>query len=121
METPIQQAARLLIALNELMDQEGMHLREGSFELVAEVRKRAGPLVRHLVTMSGLPGVSDFRPQVTALVERSAHHAALLQEKMEEFRAEIRRTNQARHRAVQLVPAYARPAGTAPKRFLAAG
>lgn len=121
METPVQQAARLLIALNELIDQEGMYLHGGSFDLAAEIRERAEPIVAKLVELSGLPGVRDFSPQVNAVVQRNARHSILLQEKMDELGAEIRRTDQARHRAAQLAPAYARAPGSVIPRFLAAG
>ena len=121
METPIQCAARLLAALNELIDQEGMYLRGGSFGLVAGVRQRTDPLVRQLVQLSSLPGVGDFHAEVATVVERSARHSVMLQEKMEEVSAAIRRTDQARHRAAQLAPAYVRPPDTPVPRFLAAG
>ena len=64
METPVQCAARLLAALNELVDREGVHLRAGSFDLALEVRKRTDPLVRRLVELAGEPGVDDFRTEV---------------------------------------------------------
>jgi hypothetical protein len=121
METPVQCAARLLIALNELVDREGMHLRSGSYRLAAEVRRRTDPLVRRLVELSNLPGVSDFRAEVMAVVEKSAVHSALLKEKMDECHAEIRRNDQARRRTAQLVPAYVRNPNGGRTRFWAAG
>ena len=121
MESPVQHAARLLVALNELIDQEGMYLRGGSYDLAADIRERTAPIVRQLVELSGLPGVSDFRVQVAAVVERSARHSALLQERMVELGAEIRRTDQARQRAAQLAPAYVRSPDVIVPRFLAAG
>jgi hypothetical protein len=121
METPVQCAGRLLGALNELVTEEGMYLRAGSFELAAEIRQRTEPIVNRLVELSTSPGVSAFRDQVAAVVERSARHAGFLQEKMEEFRAEIRRTDQARHRTAQLAPAYVRAPVVTTRRFQAAG
>lgn len=121
METPLQCAARLLAALDELVTQEGVYLRAGSFELAAGVRERAGPVVTRLVELSHFPGVSEMRLKVAAIVERSAHHSAILEEKMTEFRAEIRRTDQARHRSNQIAPAYVRSSGANNPRFVAAG
>ncbi len=121
METPVQQTARLLIALNELIEQEGVHLRADHFDLVGDIRQRTDPIVRQLVALAGLPGVAEFRLQVIAVVERSSHHARLLQARMEELGAEIRRTDQARHRAAQLAPIYVRSPGAAVPQFLAAG
>ena len=121
METPVQCATRLLVAFSELIEQEGMYLRGGSFDLVAKIRERTGPIVRQLVELSSLPGVGNFRGQVAALLERSAQHSALLEEKMEEAVAEIRRTDRARHRAAQLAPAYVRSPDVVAPRFSAAG
>jgi hypothetical protein len=119
METPVQCAARLLAALNELVDREGMHLRAGSFDRALEVRKRTDPIVRRLVELAREPGVSEFRAEVMAVVERNALHAALLQDKMDEFSAELRRTDQARRRTAQLVPAYVRSTSGSKARFVA--
>ena len=121
METPVQQAARLVAALNDLIRQEGDYLSAGSFDAAAEIRERADPIVRQLVELSDAPGVKNFTPQVNALVERSALHSTLLQEKMDELGAEIRRTDQARHRVAQLAPSYVRSPGSVVPQFLAAG
>jgi hypothetical protein len=121
METPVQMAARLLAALTELIDQEGMYLRGGYFDLAAETRQRADPLVRQLAKMADVPGVGAYRPQVDAVLKRSARHATFLQEKLEELGAEIRRIDQARHRAAQVAPAYAHTRDVVTPRFQAAG
>ena len=121
METNLQCAARLLSALDDLVSQEGTYLRAGSFELAAEMRGRAGPVVERLVELSHFPGVSEMRAKVAAIVERSSHHSAILEEKMAGFRAEIQRTDQARHRTSQLAPAYVRPPDSKKQRFVAAG
>lgn len=120
-ETPFQCAARLLIALDELVAQEGNYLRAGSFVLAAGVRARTEPVVSRLVELSQSPGVPELRGKVAAIVERSSRHAAILEEKIAEFRAEIRRIDQARHRTNQLAPAYVRPPTANPQRFVAAG
>lgn len=119
METSVQQAARLLVALDEMIELEHGLLRGAAYDAATELRERAGPLVRRLVELSSLPGVGELAPRVNAVVERSTRHAALLQEKMEELGAEIRRTDQARHRAAQLAPVYSRPPGSVMPRFLA--
>jgi hypothetical protein len=122
METPARKASRLLLALDELIAQEGMYLRAGYFDLAVETRERAEPLVQELVAMADMPGVSDYRPQVKALLENSDRHAAFIQEKLKELGAEIRRTDQALHLAHQMVPAYVRSAGAAvAPRLLATG
>jgi hypothetical protein len=120
-ETPFQCASRLLVALDELVGQEGMYLRASSFELAAGMRNRTEPIVARLVDLAHFPGVAELRSKVVSIVERSARHSAILEEKMTEFRAEIRRTDQARHRTNQLAPAYVRPPATQNQRFVAAG
>jgi hypothetical protein len=120
-ETPFQCAARLLAALDDLVTQEGMYLRAGSFELAAATRQRTSPIVERLVELSHFPAVAEMRTKVAAIVERSTEHAAILEEKIAEFRAEIRRTDQARHRTSQLAPAYVRPSAAKNLRFVAAG
>lgn len=121
METPVQCVVRTLRALNELIDREGMYLRGGECDLAAEMRLRADPLVQQLVDLAGSPGVSDFGPQVEALLRRNHRHSALLQQKMEELRAELIRAHQARHRATQFAPVYAQAPEAVTPRFLAAG
>jgi len=121
METPDQAAARLLTALEDLIEQEGMYLRGGYYDLAAETRDRASPLVQQICATARLPDVGDYRPRIDALLTRSAGHAAFLADKLKELGAEIRRTDQARFRAMQMVPAYARSAGAAAPRFQAAG
>ncbi len=121
METPFQCASRLLVALDELVAREGVYLRAGSFELAAKVRESAGPVVGRLVELSHFPEVAAMRARVMAIVERSRQHSLILEEKMTEFRAEMRRTDQARQRTSQLAPAYVRPPAAKNQRFVAAG
>ncbi len=121
METPVQMAARLLTALDELTEQEGMYLRGGYYDLAVETRQRAEPLVRRLTGMAGLPALGELRSQVAAVLEHSERHAAFLREKLEELGAEIRRIDQARHRVAQVAPAYSRSPGAGTPHFQAAG
>lgn len=121
METPIQMVARLLTALDELIEQEKMCLHGGYYERAVQIRERSAPIVDQLVKLAYAPGVDAFRPRVAAVVGRSARHAAFLQEKIEELGAEIRRINHARFRAAQVAPAYAPDSGGLAPRFQAAG
>jgi len=122
MESPTQLAHRLLTSLEELIEQEGTYLRGGHYDLAVEVRERSEPLVSGLVGIAGLPGVGDLGPRVRVVVERSDQHGAYLQEKIQALGAELQRNDQARHRAAQVAPAYARRSpGSAAPRFQAAG
>ena len=121
MESPVQQAARLLGALSDLIGLEESYLRAGAYEMMAELRERSAPVVQQLVELAQQPGVNQFEPRVAALVRRSALHSVILDEKMQELGAEIRRTDQARRRAAQLAPAYVRSPGSVVPKFLAAG
>ncbi len=120
-ESPCQFAARLFTALEELVEQEGMYLRGGFFDLVVDSRRRSAPLVKQLGVLAREPGMADFAPQVAALLERCAIHDAFLQGKMLELTLEIRRIDQARHRTSRVAPAYASFAREAAPQFQAAG
>lgn len=120
METPAQQAARLLRALDELVGREGMFLRGGYYDLAAETRGRAAPLVQQLAGLAGQPGVEDSQPRVAALQARSADHAACISKKITELAAELRLIDQARHRVAQVAPAYTREPARGISRWQAA-
>lgn len=120
METPALKAARLLGALDEMVEQEGMYLRGGYYDLAGEIRQRAEPLVQMLVGLAGQPGVSALGSQVTALVERSDRHAAFMRDKLQELDQEIQRIDQARFRTAQVAPAYTQAAEAIAPRFEAA-
>lgn len=121
MEQPSQKASRLLTALEEMVEQEGMYLRGGFYDLAVELRQRTDPLVQDLAGLAGAPGVDELRPRVAAVLGRSACHDALLAMKMTELSDEIHRIDQARHRTAQVAPAYAAAPAPALPRFQAAG
>lgn len=121
METTVQCVARLLTALDELTEQEGMYLRGGFYDLAVETRQRAEPLVRLIASSASLPDIGELRPQVAAVLAHSEQHAAFLRGKLEELGAEIRRIDQARHRIAQVAPAYSHSPGVETPRFQAAG
>lgn len=121
METPVQQAHRLVHALEQLVEQEGMYLRGGYYDLAVEIRGRTAPVVEQLVRLGAEPGVGDLRARIEAVVNRSAGHATFLQEKMTELTAEIRQIQQARQRSTQVRPAYGRARTIALPRFQATG
>lgn len=121
METAVETATRLLSALGELVDQEGMYLRGGYYDLAREVRQRAAPVVQSLTGLAGQPGVGALEPQIMAVVRRGEDHAGFLREKLVELSDEIRRTDRARQRTAQVAPAYKQTSGAAAARFRAAG
>lgn len=120
METPAQEAARLLIALDELVGREGGLLRGGYYDLAAEIRERTAPLVQQLAGLAGQPGVEDCRPRLAALQARSAEHAAFISGKITALAAELRLIDQARHRVAQVAPVYTREPARGTPRWQAA-
>lgn len=120
METATHQAARLLLALEELVEQEGIFLRGGYYDLAAEIRNRAAPLVDQLAGLAGQPGIDSYQPRVAALQTRSAEHADFISRKMIELTVELRRIDEARHRASQVAPAYTRSLDRGTPRWSAA-
>jgi|CXWL01.1.fsa_nt_gi hypothetical protein len=120
METAAQQAARLLIALTELVEREGTFLRAGYYDLATEARERAGPLVRQLTCLAGQPGLEAFVPKVAALQASNDEHDAFLCGKFAELAAELRRIDETRHRVAQMAPVYAPGTGRAGMHWQAA-
>lgn len=106
METSAQQAARLLIAVEELADRESTFLRGGYYDLATESRERTEPLVQQLIRLAGQPGLDAYQPSVTALQARNAENDAFLSGKMTELAIELRRIEEARQRATRMAPAY---------------
>lgn len=121
METPVQTAARLLGALEEMIGREEKYLQSRNYDLVVQLRERTDPLVRQLVGLSTEPGMSDFRSRVALLVGRSAKHSQILDEKMREVREQIKLADRARRQTTQLAPAYTQGSSPERPRFSAAG
>ncbi len=121
MDTPVHKGERLLRALEELVELEGLYLRSGYYDLAGEVRDRASPLVAHLIELAPEPGCEVYRERVAIVIQHSQEHAELLQQKMDVMRREIGELAQARQRSGQVLPAYARRTPWALPRFLAAG
>lgn len=107
MEAPAQQAARLLVALHELVEREGVFLRGGYYDLAVETRERTAPLIRQLAGLAGQPGLEAQQSRVAALQARCAEHENFIRAKIAELNEELQRVERARHRAAQVAPAYA--------------
>jgi hypothetical protein len=121
METPIQESSRMLQALEELIEQEGMYLRGGYYDLAVQVRDRAAPLVQRLIQLDGQTEVATLRPRVDVLLAKSTVHATFLSQKMSELKAEIDHIERVRHRNARMRPAYGRVPSLVPSGFQATG
>lgn len=110
METPLQTAARLLAALEDMARQESVLMRSLDFVATAELQARAGPLIEKLAMLAEEPGLSALRPRVAALIERREQSRHFLDAQLARLQAELRRIDETRARLAKVAPVYAAPA-----------
>lgn len=106
METPLQTAARLLTALEDLTAQESVLLRTLDFVDAVAIQERAAPLVDQLSALAIHPEVASLRPKVEGLVERRLKSRHFLDAQLGQLQAELRRIDEARTRLSRVAPAY---------------
>jgi hypothetical protein len=106
METPLQTAARLLTALEDLTAQESVLLRTLDFVDAVSVQERAAPLVDQLTALAIHPEVVTLRSKVTAIVERRQQSRHFLDAQLGRLQSELRRIDEARTRLARVAPAY---------------
>lgn len=109
METTAQTCARLLSALEDLGEREAMMLREGDFEMVAEIQSRAAPLVQYLGTHG--PAIADgpFLARIRAFLLRRKDSGEWLAARIAQARSELQQIRATEVRAARIVPAYSAP------------
>ena len=106
METPLQTAARLLAALEDLAAQEAVLLRTLDFVDAVAVQERAAPLVDQLAALALHPEVASLRTKVKALVDRRQQSRHFLDAQLSRLQSELRRIDEARSRLSRVAPAY---------------
>ena len=106
METPLQTAARLLAALEDLTAQESVLLRTLDFVDAVAVQERAAPLVDQLTALAIHPEVISLRAKVAKLVERRLQSRHFLDTELGRLQSELRRIDEARTRLSRVAPAY---------------
>ena len=106
METPAQTCARLVAALEDLVDQEAATLEARDFATVVHLQERAAPLVEHLAS-HGTDVVDPLlRERIRALHARRQKTGEWLTTQIEQTREALRQNDESRRRATRIAPAY---------------
>jgi hypothetical protein len=121
METPLQTAARLLAALEELVEQETAAMREYDIASALGVTERAAPIVDKLIELSAQPAVVALRPKLEALLVRRRQTAQHLDTQLVRLRTELGQAQRTRVRISRVAPAYGRAVLSVESRLNAAG
>jgi len=106
METPHQNALRLIAALEDLARQEGVLLRSLDLVEAVQISERAAPLVEKLCALAVHPEVSALRPRVQELVAQRRRHSTLLDAHLARLQSELHRIDEARIRLARVAPVY---------------
>jgi len=106
METSLQAANRLLIALEELVMQETTLIRTMDFVEAVSVRERTGPLVERLCMLAADPQIARLRPRVAGLLDRWGQNHHFIDTQLSRLQGELNRVTEARGRLRRVVPAY---------------
>ena len=106
METPLQTATRLLVALEELAGQETMLIRTMEFVEAVNLQERAAPLVATLCALATEAEVATLRPRVNGLLERWGQNYHFLDTQLGRLHEELQRVSEARGRLRHVAPAY---------------
>jgi hypothetical protein len=110
METPRQQCARLIVALQDIADQEGASVRSGDMAMVRSLQERAAPLVEWLVQNGPAIADAEIRRQIAAILALREKSARLLATAAAQARAEVESLNGRQRTIARIAPVYGKPA-----------
>jgi len=121
METPAQTCARLLVALEDLAEQEATSLQARDFAAVVHLQQRAAPLVAHLAEHG--PAVADdaLRARIAAWLAHRHETGKWLADQIERTKEQLLKLEASHRRAAQIAPVYGRGAAAGPRQLLAMG
>jgi hypothetical protein len=91
MKSAGQTAVRLLGALEDFASREAVLLQTGQYAQMAEVQRRAGPLIFRLCALAAEPDAAALSERVAALVARRRETMLGLQERRNFVRSERQR------------------------------
>lgn len=106
-ETPAEKCARLVGALEDLVSQETVCVRNRDFAAVADIQQRLGPLIEHLAAHSSDTD-AGIRVRMAAVIKARDESSAWLQKEMDRTRAELGELQASKRRVAQVAPAYGR-------------
>jgi len=120
MESAAQTCARLLIALEDLVEQEAGLLASEQVLAMADLQDRMAPLVERLVALAPVAD-SSIRVRVQELVQRRSYTGAELASRLLHLRGELDRMAEARHTVNRIAPVYGAMPPAARSQFSAVG
>ncbi len=106
MATSLQTAHRLLTALDDLAQQEHLHLQAEEWVEAVELTERAAPIVTELCRLADEPAVAALRPRVASVIARRQASMDGLDSHIVRAQAELQRLGEARRRLACVAPAY---------------
>ncbi len=108
MATLIEQCLRIVDALEDLVAQEAVALRDGEFSTLIALADRAAPLVDFLGATAGALSDRRLRERIMAVYTRRADGAAQLAEKIRANRVEMATTHATQRTVARIAPVYGR-------------
>lgn len=121
MESTHQRAARLIAALEDLVDQEAVCFRSRDLDAVNDIQTRAAPLVDALVADATRITDQKLRSRLAAVVARRNETAAAVAVHVQAMKDEIDRLQTTQRRASQIAPVYGRGFHASPRQLSAVG
>jgi hypothetical protein len=106
METPAQRCVRIVIALEDLVAQEGAALANRDFATMLALQERTTPLVNFLVTNAADASEPGLRARITALHSRRKQNNDSLTAEIERTRTDLQQMQVTRRRVARIAPVY---------------
>jgi len=111
MEAPGQKFYRLITALDDLVAQEAAGVSARDYETVADLQRRADPLVTALAELGSRVTDAVARARVASLLSRRQGNLDLIESQLATTRAELRAVQQSTGRVARIAPVYGRAEG----------
>jgi len=106
METAEQSLARLVGALERLVDQEAIQAVAGDHVGILATQGRAAPIVRRLAELGHRATTPDTRARLARIAERRRETQQFMSRRITSVRAELARNRTFQHRLRKVAPAY---------------
>ncbi len=123
MEAPGKKFQRLVAALDDLVTQEAATVAAGDFEAVADIQRRADPVVTALATLGAEVADAAARARIASLLSRRQGNIDLIESQLATARAELQAVQESTGRVARIAPIYGRAGilGGGETSFSAAG
>ena len=111
MKTAAETARRLLVTLERFVVRESILLHAGHYSQLAELQRRAAPVIASLCQLGAEPGVAALGDRVSALLARRRENLSRIAARCAFLRAERDRVSVARQGLRRLVSYRGAPVG----------